>query len=111
MVRQGDEQWELLVKWTVFAMLDAEELGITSKNVDSIKESGSPDQKRLLGLDAPDGTSLGAVKDWGYQIVKQVGNYAEVYERNVGPSTPLKITRLENSLWNKGGFMYAPPVR
>ena len=111
MVRQGDEQWELLVKWTVFALINAEELGITSKNVDTVKTSGSPDQKRALGLDSPDGTSLGAVKDWGYQIVKQVGNYGEVYDRNVGPSTPLKITRLENNLWNKGGFLYAPPIR
>lgn len=111
MVRQGDEQWELLVKWTVFALINAEELGITSKNVDTVKTSGSPDQKRVLGLDSPDGSSLGAVKDWGYQIVKQVGNYGEVYDRNIGASTPMKITRLENNLWNKGGFLYAPPIR
>ncbi|WP_024873219.1 amino acid ABC transporter substrate-binding protein [Tolumonas lignilytica] len=111
MVRQGDDQWQLLVKWTVFAMVNAEELGVTSKNVDEMKTKGSPDVKRLLGLDAPDGTTLGAVKDWGYQIVKQVGNYGEVYDRNVGKDSPLKITRLENNLWNKGGFLYAPPVR
>lgn len=111
MVRQGDEKWELLVKWTVFAMINAEELGVNSKNVDEMKTSGSPDVKRLLGFDAPDGTTLGAVKDWGYQIVKQVGNYAEVYDRNVGKDSPLKITRLENKLWNQGGFLYAPPVR
>ncbi len=111
MVRQGDEQWELLVKWSVFAMIDAEELGVNSKNVDAMKTSGSPDVKRLLGLDAPDGTTLGAVKDWGYQIVKQVGNYAEVFDRNVGKDSPLKIVRTENNLWNKGGFLYAPPVR
>lgn len=111
MVRQGDEQWELLVKWSVFAMINAEELGVNSKNADQMKTAGSPDVKRLLGLDAPDGTTLGAVKDWGYQIVKQVGNYAEVYDRNVGKDSPLKITRLENRLWNQGGFLYAPPVR
>ena len=111
MVRQGDESWELLVKWSVFAMINAEELGVNSKNVDEMKTSGSPDVKRLLGLDAPDGTTLGAVKDWGYQIVKQVGNYAEVFDRNVGKDSPLKIVRTENNLWNKGGFLYAPPVR
>ena len=64
-----------------------------------------------MGFDAPDGTTLGAVKDWGYQIVKQVGNYAEVFDRNVGKDSPLKIDRAENNLWNKGGFLYAPPVR
>ena len=111
MVRQGDESWELLVKWSVFAMINAEELGVTSQNVDAMKKSGSPDVKRLLGYDAPDGTTLGAVKDWGYQIVKQVGNYAEVFDRNVGKDSPLKIDRAENNLWNKGGFLYAPPVR
>ena len=111
MVRQGDEQWELLVKWTVFSMINAEELGVTSKNADEMLKSGSPDVKRLLGADAPDGTTLGAVKDWGYQIVKQVGNYAEVFDRNVGKDSPLKIVRTENNLWNKGGFLYAPPVR
>lgn len=111
MVRQGDEQWELLVKWTVFAMINAEELGINSKNVDEMAKSGSPDVKRMLGYDAPDGTALGAVKDWGYQIVKQVGNYAEVFDRNVGKDSPLKIVRTENNLWSKGGFLYAPPVR
>ena len=111
MVRQGDESWELLVKWSVFAMINAEELGVTSQNVDEMKKSGSPDVKRLLGFDAPDGTTLGAVKDWGYQIVKQVGNYAEVFDRNVGKDSPLKIDRAENNLWNKGGFLYAPPVR
>ena len=111
MVRQGDEQWEMLVKWTVFAMINAEELGINSKNVDEMAKSGSPDVKRMLGYDAPDGTALGAVKDWGYQIVKQVGNYAEVFDRNVGKDSPLKIVRTENNLWNKGGFLYAPPVR
>ncbi|ACQ92845.1 extracellular solute-binding protein family 3 [Tolumonas auensis DSM 9187] len=111
MVRQGDESWELLVKWTVFAMINAEELGVSSKNVDEMAKSGSPDVKRMLGYDAPDGTTLGAVKDWGYQIVKQVGNYAEVFDRNVGKDSPLKIVRTENNLWNKGGFLYAPPVR
>ena len=79
--------------------------------IDEMKKSGSPDVKRLLGYDAPDGTTLGAVKDWGYQIVKQVGNYAEVFDRNVGKDSPLKIDRAENNLWNKGGFLYAPPVR
>lgn len=111
-VRQGDDQWITLAKWTVFAMLNAEELGITSKNVDDMKaNSKNPDARRLLGLEEPSGKVLGVQADWGYQIVKQVGNYGEVFERTVGKGSPLGIERGVNALWNKGGFMYAPPIR
>ena len=90
----------------------AEELGITSKNVDDMKaNSKNPDARRLLGLEEPSGKVLGVQADWGYQIVKQVGNYGEVFERTVGKGSPLGIERGVNALWNKGGFMYAPPIR
>ena len=110
-VRQGDEQWSTLVKWTLFAMVSAEELGVTSKNVDEMKASKNPDVRRLLGLEEPSGKVLGVQPDWGYQIVKQVGNYGEVFERTVGKGSALGIDRGVNALWNQGGFMYAPPIR
>ena len=110
-VRQGDEQWGTLVKWTLFAMVNAEELGVTSKNVDAMKASKNPDVRRLLGLEEPSGKVLGIQADWGYQIVKQVGNYGEVFERTVGKGSALGIDRGANALWNQGGFMYAPPIR
>ncbi len=110
-VRQGDEQWGTLVKWTLFAMVNAEELGVTSKNVDAMKASKNPDVRRLLGLEEPSGKVLGIQADWGYQIVKQVGNYGEVFERTVGKGSALGIDRGVNALWNQGGFMYAPPIR
>ena len=110
-VRQGDEQWGTLVKWTLFAMVNAEELGVTSKNVDAMKASKNPDVRRLLGLEEPSGKVLGIQADWGYQIVKQVGNYGEMFERNVGKGSPLKIERGLNAQWNKGGLQYAPPFR
>ena len=110
-VRQGDEQWSTLVKWTLFAMVSAEELGVTSKNVDEMKASKNPDVRRLLGLEEPSGKVLGIQPDWGYQIVKQVGNYGEVFERNIGQGSVLKIKRGLNALWNNGGIQYAPPVR
>lgn len=110
-VRQGDEQWSTLVKWTLFAMVSAEELGVTSKNIDEMKASKNPDVRRLLGLEEPSGKVLGIQPDWGYQIVKQVGNYGEVFERTVGKGSALGIDRGVNALWNQGGFMYAPPIR
>lgn len=110
-VRQGDDQWATLVKWTLFAMVSAEELGVTSKNVDEMKTSKNPDVRRLLGLEEPSGKVLGIQADWGYQIVKQVGNYGEVFERTVGKGSALGIDRGVNALWNQGGFMYAPPIR
>ncbi|MGL4753439.1 MAG: amino acid ABC transporter substrate-binding protein [Aeromonadaceae bacterium] len=111
-VRQGDEQWSTLVKWTLFALVNAEEYGVTSKNVDELKASSkNPDVRRLLGLEEPTGKVLGLVPGWGYQIVKQVGNYGEVFDKTVGKGSPLGIARGVNALWNQGGFMYAPPIR
>ncbi len=110
-VAHGDDQWFDLVKWTLFAQINAEELGITSKNVDEQLKSANPEVKRLLGTEGNFGEMLGLTKDWVVQIVKLVGNYGEVYDRNVGPSTPLKLERGTNALWSKGGLQYAPPVR
>jgi len=110
-VRQNDDQWFSVTKWVLFAMINAEEYGITSKNVEQMLKSDNPDVKRILGLDGPKGSGLGIRDDWGYQIVKQVGNYGEIFERTVGTGSPLKIDRGVNALWNAGGFMYAPPIR
>ena len=110
-VRQGDDQWFDLVKWTLFAMINAEELGVTSKNVDEMKKSNNPAIKRLLGIEGKFGENIGVSNDWAYNIIKQVGNYGESYDRNVGPKTPLGLSRGLNALWNKGGIMYAPPIR
>ncbi len=109
-VRQGDDQWFNLVKWTVYAMVNAEEMGVTSANVDA-KKDGSPGEKRLLGVEGNFGKNLGVGNDWAYNIVKLVGNYAESFDRNVGPDTPLGIARGVNALWSKGGIQYAPPIR
>lgn len=110
-VRQGDDQWFNIVKWTLSAMLNAEEYGVTSVNVDKMKESKDPNIRRLIGLDGPKGKGLGLNDDWGYQIVKQVGNYGESFERTVGTGSPLKIERGLNALWKDGGIQYAAPIR
>jgi general L-amino acid transport system substrate-binding protein len=110
-VRQGDFQWFTLNKWVYFALLNAEELGVTSKNVDEMLKSTNPEIKRLLGAEGEFGKAVGLDNDWVVRIVKGVGNYGEIYERNVGPNTPLKIARGQNNLWTKGGLQYAPPVR
>jgi general L-amino acid transport system substrate-binding protein len=110
-VRHGDDQWFDVVRWTLYAMINAEELGVTSKNVDEMLKSTSPDIKRLLGTEGAYGEQLGLAKDWAVKIVKQVGNYGEVFDRNVGAGSPLKIDRGLNKLWSKGGLQYAPPVR
>ena len=110
-VRHGDDQWFDVVKWTLFAMINAEELGVTSKNVDEMTKSTNPDVKRLLGTEGNYGEQLGLSKDWAVHIVKAVGNYGESFERNVGTGSPLKIDRGLNKLWSKGGIQYAPPVR
>jgi len=109
-VRQGDAEWFNIVRWSLFAMLNAEELGVTSTNVDQMKDSKNPDVKRLLGTDVIK-HGLGVPDDWAYKIVKQVGNYAEIFDRNVGAGSSLKIARGQNALWNKGGLQYAPPMR
>jgi general L-amino acid transport system substrate-binding protein len=111
-VRKGDEEWFSIVKWTLFAMLNAEEMGITQKNVEAeAKSTKNPDVARLLGADGEYGKDLKVKKDWVVQIVKQVGNYGEVFEKNLGKGTPLAIDRGLNALWNNGGIQYAPPVR
>ncbi|MBP6010729.1 MAG: amino acid ABC transporter substrate-binding protein [Alphaproteobacteria bacterium] len=110
-VNQGDQQWGDLVRWTMFALLNAEELGVNSKNVDQMLKSQNPEVRRLLGVEGAFGESMGLSKDWVVKIVKAVGNYGEVFERNVGQGSPLKIKRGQNALWNKGGLQYAPPVR
>jgi general L-amino acid transport system substrate-binding protein len=111
LVRHGDDQWFDIVKWTHFAMLNAEELGISSKNVDEALKSNQPEIRRLLGVEGNFGEQLGLTKDWAVRIVKQVGNYGEVFDRNVGPGSKLGISRGINRLWTKGGIQYAPPVR
>jgi len=111
MVRHGDDQWFDIVKWTLFAMINAEELGITQKNVDEMLKSDKPEVKRVLGTDGNLGEQLGVTKDWVVRIVKAVGNYGEAFERNVGTGSPLAIARGVNNLWNKGGIQYAPPIR
>lgn len=111
MVRHGDDQWFDIVKWTLFAMINAEELGITQKNVDTMLKSDKPEMKRVLGTDGNLGEQLGLTKDWVVRIVKAVGNYGESFERNVGTGSPLGIARGVNNLWNKGGIQYAPPIR
>jgi general L-amino acid transport system substrate-binding protein len=110
-VRQGDDQWFNLVKWTHFAMVDAEELGVTKGNVDEQTKSANPEVRRLLGAEGDFGKGLGLTKDWAYRIIKAVGNYGEVFNRNVGDGSPLKIKRGLNALWSQGGIQYAPPVR
>jgi general L-amino acid transport system substrate-binding protein len=99
------------VKWVLFAMVDAEELGITQRNVDEMAKSDKPELKRVLGTDGNFGEQLGLTKDWVIRIVKATGNYGETFDRNVGAGSPLKIARGLNQLWNKGGIQYAPPIR
>ena len=110
-VRHGDDQWFDIVKWTHFAMINAEELGITKANVDDQLKSDNPDVKRLLGTEGKHGEGLGLTNDWAVRIIKHVGNYGESFERNVGQGSQLKIARGLNALWTKGGLQYAPPIR
>jgi len=109
--RHGDNQFGDIVRWSQFAMLEAEEHGITSKNVDDMLKSDNPSIKRILGVTPGMGKALGVDEKWVYNIVKQVGNYGESFERNVGMGSPLKIERGLNRLWTKGGLQYAPPIR
>jgi len=112
-VRQGDDQWFDVVKWTLFALVQAEELGITQANVEEMKGSDNPEIRRLLGQEADSkiGEVLGLDNQWVANIVAGVGNYGEVFERNIGQGSPLKIARGLNQLWTKGGIQYAPPLR
>jgi general L-amino acid transport system substrate-binding protein len=111
MVRHGDDQWFDIVKWTLFAMINAEELGVTQKNADEMAKSDKPELKRAFGADGNLGEQLGLTKDWLSRIVKAVGNYGESFERNVGAGSRLGIARGLNNLWSKGGIQYAPPIR
>ncbi|GMG85198.1 amino acid ABC transporter substrate-binding protein [Paralimibaculum aggregatum] len=111
-VRQDDARWKDIVAWTVHAMVTAEEMGITSGNVDDMRETGSDTIKRLLGAGDTDiGAPLGLNADWIYQIVSQVGNYGEVYDRNLGSGSPMNLARGQNALWKDGGLIYAPPLK
>jgi general L-amino acid transport system substrate-binding protein len=110
-VRHGDDQWFDIVKWTHYAMVNAEELGVTKANVDDQLKSENPDVRRLLGTEGKHGEGLGLTNDWALRIIKHVGNYGESFERNVGQGSQLKIARGLNALWNKGGLQYAPPIR
>ena len=110
-VRQGDDQWFQIVKWTLFAMLNAEELGVSKETLAEAKKSTKPDVMRLVGNDGNFGEQAGLTKDWAARIVGLVGNYAEVFNRNIGSDSKLGIPRAENNLWNRGGIQYAPPIR
>ena len=110
--RQGDDEWFNIVKWSMNALINAEEYGVTSRNVDQMRtDTDNPNVRRLLGTEGESGQNLNLSPDWGYQIIKQVGNYGELFERNVGPNTPLALPRGVNALWTQGGIMYAPPIR
>ena len=111
MTRNGDSRWTDVVRWSLNAMINAEELGVTSANIDEMKSSNNPAVLRLLGVEGSFGSDLGLANDWAYKIIKQVGNYGESFDRNVGPNTPLGIARGYNAQWNDGGILYAPPIR
>ena len=110
-IRHGDNKWGDVARWSLYALIVAEELGITSKNADQMKKSSNPEVLRLLGVEGKQGEQLGVGADWAYNIVTQVGNYGEVYERHVGIKTPLMLESGLNQLWSKGGLLYAPPFR
>ena len=110
-VRQGDDLWFKINRWAYYALLEAEELGVTSANVDEMLGSDNPAVKRLLGVEGDFGAPIGLTKDWAYQIIKLVGNYGEAFDRNVGPSTDIGLERGLNALWTNGGLQYAPPIR
>jgi general L-amino acid transport system substrate-binding protein len=110
-VRHGDDNWLDVVKWTHFAMLNAEELGVTKANAADMLKSENPEIKRLLGTEGKFGEAIGLGNDWAYRIVRHIGNYGEAFERNVGAGSLLKISRGQNALWTKGGLQYAPPIR
>jgi general L-amino acid transport system substrate-binding protein len=110
-VRHGDNQWRDIVTWVHFAMLNAEELGVTKANVDDMLKSENPEIKRLLGTEGKFGEQIGLTNDWAYRVIKLVGNYGESFERNVGETSRLKIKRGQNALWTQGGLQYGAPIR
>jgi general L-amino acid transport system substrate-binding protein len=112
MVRRGDDEWFAIVKWVIYGLIEAEEYGVTQANVDKLKaESTDPVVQRLLGKSEDTGKLLGLDRDWLVRAVKAVGNYGEIFERNVGEKTPLALKRGPNAQWSKGGLQYAPPIR
>ncbi len=111
MVRRGDDEWFAIVKWVVYGLLEAEEYGVTAANLDQMKSSTDPVVQRLLGTTEDTGKLLGLDKEWMARAIKTTGNYGEIFERNVGPKSALKLPRGVNNLWNKGGLMYAYPIR
>lgn len=111
-VRRGDDEWFQIVRWSFYAMVEAEENGVTRANIDQLRAtSTNPQVKRLVGSGDDTGKLLGLDKDWSYRIIKQVGNYGESWTANFGPKTPMNLPRSLNNLWTKGGLMYAPPIR
>jgi general L-amino acid transport system substrate-binding protein len=110
-VRKDDVQWFQIVQWVHYALITAEEDGVTKANVDEKLKSENPEIRRLLGVEGDFGKGLGLTNDWAYRIIKAVGNYGESFDRNVGDGSPIKIKRGLNALWNKGGLQYAPPIR
>lgn len=110
-VKHGDDQWYDIVKWSVFALIQAEEFGINSGNVDAMLKSKNPGIQRFLGVTGDMGEQLGLDNKWAYNIVKLVGNYGEIFDKNIGPDTPLGLSRGLNALWTDGGLMYASPIR
>ena len=110
-VRQGDDQWFNLIKWTLYSLINAEELGVKSATIDDAVKSPNPNIRRLVGTEGEFGEQLGIAKDWAARAVRAVGNYGEIYERNVGTQSRLSIPRGLNALWTQGGIQYAPPVR
>ena len=111
LVRQGDAVWSNVVRWTLFLLINAEELGITQENVGEMRTSPNPEIRRIFGSGSTFGRALGLKDDWAVSVIETVGNYGETFERNLGQSSPLKIERGRNALWTKGGLMYAPPIR
>jgi general L-amino acid transport system substrate-binding protein len=110
-VRQGDDQWFAIVRWTLFVLIDAEELQVSTANADAALKSEEPRIRHLLGVEGDPAGGLALAGDWPYRVIKHLGNYADLFERNLGPASPLGMERRINALWNKGGLMYAPPVR
>ncbi len=110
-VRQGDDVWFNIVKWSFYAMVNGEELGVTSRNIEEMRISNKLEVKRLFGLEGTGGKGLGLNDDWAVQIIHQVGNYGEVFEHHFGAQSPMKVDRGLNNLWNRGGLQYAPPLR
>jgi len=111
LVRHGDNQWGDIARWTLNAMVSAEELGVTAANVEEMKNSNNPEIRRLLGTEGDLGGMIGLDNEWAARAIAAVGNYGESYDRNIGPNTPLGLARGVNALWNKGGILYSPPFR